>query len=220
MKKEILLLTLLILLPVISAQNITYELDWDKDDVYYGRDFNIEIDIFNLENQTYDLKVWVESDESTVLTEIYDDENDEWKSGVYYVNEFFQGPGDFSEEVELKIKDEHKSFTGRATLYLRLRDLPKIEESIKVLEPPEPEQTITPLKTIKQESFPEPPRIIQLSNIIKNSSENSTQEQETIKTNNNTIYESQTEIIKKYSIASFAFFCVIFTILITWNKLD
>src|SRR3989344_6440294 len=202
MKKEILLLIVLILLPVISAQNTTFEIYWDEDDVYHGRDFNVEIDVFNLENKTYDLKVWIESENKTTMTKIYDNEGEKWKSGVYYLNEFFKGPGNFSDEVELRIKEEYKDFTGEATLYLKFRDDIQIDESIEILNTPIPEKTIAP-EPSKPEPPPKPPEIIQLSNPIKNSSINNTQEQETIKTNNNLIYESQTEKIKKYSIVSF-----------------
>ena len=46
------------------------------------------------------------------------------------------------------------------------------------------------------------------------------EEAEDIKSRNNIVYESKTEIIKKYSVYSFTLLCVIICVLIIWRKLE
>jgi len=60
---------------------IYFEIDWKDEDIVNGEEFEIEVKAFNLKDELYDLKVWIEfKGNDTVISDRYDAEEEEWKS--------------------------------------------------------------------------------------------------------------------------------------------
>ena len=84
---------------------IYYELDWDSEDIENGRSFKIKTDAFNLNEDKYDVRLWIEFEENnTIISEIYDSNEEKWLSGNYYIDEIFEGPGNQSDKIKIRIK--------------------------------------------------------------------------------------------------------------------
>ena len=210
---------------------VSLELNWDEDEIINGKEFEIEIKAFNLKDEDYDVKVWIEfADNNTIISDRYDEENDEWKSGMYYIYNLFNGPGNKTKDIILRIKEDYKDFHGDAKINVRIRvnegsyiDEADIEKNIKILEQENDEPNNEPKieensKSQTEENKPKTNSSLTTGNVIKlGFSETKTQD---IKTQKNIIYESKNELIKKYSIFGFALLCAILSILLIFNKLN
>jgi len=204
-----------------------FELEWDEDDIVNGKDFKIKVNAFNLEDEEYDVKLWIEfEDNDTIISERYDENEEKWKSGKYYLNEFFKGPGNESEKIEIRIKDKYEDFKGDVNLFFKTRDGSEIERSIEILEKEEgvaESQESEEPKVLEVEIESEPAHItgevIRLGG-RKESNESSNEASENLKTPSGIVYESKTEKIKKYSVFGFALLCVLICVLIAWRKLE
>lgn len=97
---------------------ISIELEYDSEG-YSQDEFGVRVLAHNLEDKTYDLKIFI-TDNSKTISEIYDKENNEWMSGTYYLAEVFSGPGSPSDDFRLRLKDGN--FTGSAEIIARLRE--------------------------------------------------------------------------------------------------
>ena len=206
----------------IQESSIDIELEWDKDDVENKNDFNIKIKVFNLENKEYDFRIWIENDEN-VISDRYDDESDTWSSGTYYLDNFFKGPGNKSGEIKMRIRDSYKDFTGKAKIFLKIRDGKEFSEDIIVLkkEVAENNPTKKGQEQIKNpEAFVPDNENLVTGKAIKLGSKITNLESESIKTIDDFSYESKTEKVKQYSLYVFAFLCVIIGILIAIRKLE
>ena len=204
-----------------EISEIDVEIEWDEDDIQNENEFEIRIKVFNLENKEYDSKIWIE-DDNNLISDRYDDKSETWSSGTYYLNNFFKGPGNKSEEVKMRIRDGYKDFTGKAKIFLKIRDGKEFSEDIIILkkELAENNPTKKGQEQIKNpEAFiPEDENLV-TGKAIKLGSKITNLESENIKTTNHLIYESKTEKIKQYSLYVFAFLCVIIGILIAIRKL-
>ncbi|MEK6872380.1 MAG: hypothetical protein AABW90_00020 [Nanoarchaeota archaeon] len=209
-----------------NSQNkgIFYNLSWSEEDIVNNDEFKIKVAVFNLEDKEYDVKLWIETDK--VISERYDEKNNEWKSGIYYINGFFKGPGNKNEKIKIRIGEDNVNFTGEANLLFRIRDESEISYKINISEKnnnknrnvnqqridenkqenKEKNETLTDAKLTAN--------IIRLGKIVNNETEKT----ENINTNY-IVYESKTEIIKKYSVYGFALLCVGLCILIVWRKM-
>jgi len=202
-----------------ESNDIYLEMSWNEKDIVNGDEFEIEVKVFNLEDKKYDIKIWIEfEDNDTIISNRYDEENDEWKSGVYYVNEFFSGAGDKSGDIKLQMRDDYEDYYGDAKIFFRLRDGFEIEEDIEILEREEK------VEDEPEPEIPEPEEEVISAPITGNvislgSSKTSEIETEDIKRENNIVYESSVEKIKKYSILGFAFLCLFFSLLMVKEKL-
>jgi len=203
------------------------EIEWDEEDIINGDEFEIDVKAFNLEAKEYDLKIWIKFDDNvTIISDRYDEENEEWKSGNFYVDDFFTGPGNKTKQIELRIRDEHEELYGDDfEICFRLRDETQTEgcEGIEILEMEEEENDDNendevglevPVQTTTTNE-------IQTSgitgNVIRLGSPGP--ETEDLKEQNHILYKSKTELIKKYSIYAFAFFCAGLAVLLIWGKL-
>jgi hypothetical protein len=117
-----------------SIPEIYLELDWEKEEITNGQEFKIKVFAFNLLDSDYDLKLWIEDEDENIISQIYDDEENKWKSGNYYLNEILNGPGNKTKKISLKIKLEYDKFEGDAKIYAKLRDICDIEDYIEVVE--------------------------------------------------------------------------------------
>jgi len=195
--------------------DIYLEIDWDDEDIINGQEFEIEIKAFNLKDGLYDFKVWIEFKENdTVISDRYDAEGEEWKSGKYYVDEFFEGSGNETEDIKLRIRGDYKDFYGRAKIFFKIEGEEENDEYIEILEKEEVNEEEDVPKII--ESMQTAPIT---GNVIKLGASESSTETEDIKTKDNIVYESKTELIKKYAIYGFALLCVGICILLGFKKL-
>lgn len=206
-----------------TSQNplIYLEADWTEDEIINGKDFTINVKSYNLENKFYRLRIWIKfEDNDTILSDRYDQENTEWSSGSYYVNEFFRGPGNESGEIKLRIREDYKKFHGDAKLCLKLDGVSDSEkcENIEVLEKKEDStKTSDSSANIAQETDTTENTPSLTGSVVQLGTKSQSSKTEDIKTSN--IFLSKQELIKKYLIYVFAFFCLILSGLLIFNKL-
>lgn len=214
--------------------NISLEIDWNEDDIVNGEEFEVEIDALDLEDKEYDVRVWIE-DNGNVISDRYDEENEEWKSGTYYIYNCLKGPGNDKEKIKLKIREDYNKFEGDAKIFLKIRDGIEINEGIEVLEYKEEDketkketknETVTSTnaddKFYKefQERLKEEVESGKLTgNVIQLGSKTESPESGSIKSKNSIVYESKNELIKKYSIYGFGILIALLCILLLFNRL-
>jgi hypothetical protein len=205
---------------IVVKPKVSYELDWNEDSIQNGDDFKIKVKIFDLEDKKYDVKIWIQDDEN-IISERYDYEDEEWRSGKYYLSDFFEGPGNKSEKVKLRIKSEYSEYIGEADLFFKTRDEDQIEYEIDVLEEEEEEEKIDEIEEIKLNNEVEykEKEEIEIITLGDKGNEVDNKTSENLKTGNDTIYKSDNEIMKEYSMYVFVLFIVILCILIIWRKI-
>lgn len=239
MKRWLLIcLFLMIFIVVTISAEEYYEFEWDEDDIRNGENFKIKILFFNLEDKEYDVKLWIDDDEDLISDRNYDSE---WKSGWFYMNKLVKGPGNFSERVKLRIDDKYEDFKGDAKLYFKIRGKEEIIRDIEVLKKKKEEisevveesegdlveDSVEDNKSDRDNFSLEDTKIEEdigiTSEVIKLGGKGvniDNKETEDIKSQNNIVYESKTEIIKKYSVYGFTLLIVIICVLIIWRKLE
>ena len=195
---------------------IYYNISWRGKDIVNGDRFYVIFNIFNLENKSYDIRLWIENDDGRIISDRYDKKNKEWKSGTYYINELANGSlnirVNFSERIKLRIREDYKNFNGSAKIYFKIRGMDEIEEDIEILE-----KIIISEGIGKDESILEDNQTKITTNAIK--LEDRDREAENIKSNNIILYESNAEIVRKYSLHIFAFLSLLFSVLVLWRKI-
>lgn len=225
-----------------------FDIDWTDDEIINGNEFEIEIEGTDLGDRPYNIKVWIEKDEENVIiSERYDEENDEWLSGTYYVKDLIEGPGDENEMLLLRIKESYRDYVGDAKIFIRSNDqtIDTEEYDIEILAQEKEEQAITTKSVSNSNSdikdtskmteneylayimqmakeYDEKNEIESRSitgNVIKLGNTDKILKTENIKRQGTSVYESGESIIKKYAIISFALFSVILTVLLIFNKL-
>ncbi|MFA5173699.1 MAG: hypothetical protein WC438_00795 [Candidatus Pacearchaeota archaeon] len=202
-----------------EEEDIKLKISWDEEDIINGKEFEIELEAENLDKD-YDIKVWIADEENNVLSDRYDEENKEWKSGRYYLNDFFDS-GDETKKVKLRIRKEYLDFNGDAEIFLKLRDSEEISEDIEILEKEDNlNEGINNNSNIQSYSYnlKEDNDNVITGNVIMLGNNYDTESQD-IKSEKNVIYESKNELIKKYSIFGFALLCVLLSVLVITRKL-
>jgi len=200
--------------------NVYYNLSWDEDNIINGEDFKIKIDFFNLLDIDYDVRLWIENN-GEIISERYDEKNEKWKSGFYYINGFIKGQGNKTEEIKIRINNDYSNFSGEAEIFFKIRDEPVINYKINISEKDKNVQE-TIIDNVSNnsnntESIENTQSIT--SNVIRLGKSIEINKKENIKTQSFIIYESKTGIIKKYSVYGFAVLCILLSILIIWNKM-
>jgi len=104
-----------------TENEIYVEFKWDNKKIINGKKFDIEIKIFNLKDENYDIKLWIKEDNNTI-SDRYDESIEKWKSGIYYLDNLFKGPGNNTKEIELRIREKYEKFEGNAKLIFKIRD--------------------------------------------------------------------------------------------------
>ncbi|MBD3252143.1 hypothetical protein GF386_00235 [Candidatus Pacearchaeota archaeon] len=217
-----------------SQDEIYAEIEWD-DEIINGEEFDIEIKIYNLEDEEYDVRLWIE-EHGDVISDRYGDESDEWRSGRYYLKEFLNGPRD-EEEITLRIRPEYRDFEGDAEIYLKLRPSGYVEEDdIEILENQEIEEELdddreeeeNDKKNKEERDFENinlnnPDELKKRAELMANSENKITgnvirlgKKSEDIKTQ--VVYETKTEKIKRYLIYLFALLCIAIAVLLIFKK--
>jgi len=195
---------------------VDVDLDYG-DEVRNGVEFTVDIDLSNLENMDYDIKVYVTYvEDETIISETYHEIGDDWKSSNYYIDELITGPGDESITLKLRIKEEYEDFSGEAKIKARIRETSSedvvgdFEGNIDILE----QENDDP-----PDDDPDPPSSPPPDNDDNSADENiedtgvirlNIPQQEDIKTkDSNVFYKSKLEYIREYGIYGFAFMCII-----------
>jgi len=73
----------------------------------------------NLDDTTYDVKISIEKG-TTTLSEIYNENLNDWQSSYKYVTSIVSGTS-FSKKFELRIKDDYEDFRGEADIFAKIR---------------------------------------------------------------------------------------------------
>lgn len=221
-----------------SNPDIELSASWDEDDIQNGEvNFTIEIDAENLEDEDYDLKVWIEDDDGDTISEIYDEDDEDWQSGNSYIKNVLEGSGDDSVDVQIRLKGSYDDFKGDATLFVRIRENGQgsyiseadLEEDIEILEKEDDSSTTSTSTTTT--TTPATTTTTSSSNtsitggVIKlgsSDSEDIDGESEDIKTRKPVLYKSKSEYLKEYSVYGFGLLCIalITLLLIERNPLE
>ncbi len=201
-----------------EESEIYLDMEWNDDNIINGEEFEIDVSIFDMVSKVYDVKVYIIDEDEELISEIFDEDDDEWKSGNYYLRDFFHGPGDeLSKIVTLRIEEGFRDFKGDATIKTRIRvsgTTPIIAEEqyeIEILEQEDYEEeeeefggfSYEEEEEEEEEEKRESNGIIKLnSNTIKQEEEEAEEKDEAKETSEEVkvLYESASEKIKRYSI--------------------
>ncbi|MDP3026252.1 MAG: hypothetical protein Q8N63_00980 [Nanoarchaeota archaeon] len=213
-----------------QEDSISLDMDWNEDEIINGDEFEIEISAENLEDEKYNVKVWIEfEDENTVISDRYGEDSsgeEAWKSGSYYVYNLLNGPGDETEKVNLRIRDNYNDFKGDAKIFFKLSTGEEVSKDIEILEKEEDkvaekkevikQNNTQEIKTTTKSTAPVSGNVIKLGSseskeTIDNTGKNTA--------NSNLIYESKNEKIKIYAIIGFAALCLGLVILMIFKKI-
>ncbi|MFA5856199.1 MAG: lamin tail domain-containing protein [Candidatus Pacearchaeota archaeon] len=216
-------------------KKIGMELDWDEDDIINGNEFYIRINLFNLENKDYDVRVYIYDDEDNekILSQTYYSFDEEWIDSTEYFKRFIKSPGgNKSKTIRLRIKTTYESLYGDYKIGARLRETNESSYKIEVIE------NIELKKLIKSSSVPTTSQITssqeydpQREKVLRDIENKKRDEMLTgnaiyigktktqdIKTGKSIIYKSKNELIKEYSLYSFIALFVGLIILKILNK--
>ena len=86
-----------------------------------NEEIQVELSASSLENADYDVKIFIE-DEETIISEIYNPSEEKWQSSFYYIGAAVAGPSFQNESFRLKIKNEKADFRGEADITVKLRE--------------------------------------------------------------------------------------------------
>ena len=199
-------------------------LKWDDDEIINGDEIKITVKVVDMEVNLYDVKIWIVDDDDNIISERYGSYggDSEWKSGNYYVEEFFEGPGNDSSIMKIRIKDDYKDFVGSATIKARIRKisesyLDSFEKTIDILEQEgedeDDEDDNNEVISISSNSSSSG-NVITLGVNAESSLDDSEESDE----NGEVIYKSKNEHIKEYSMYGFGLLCVGLIIVLLIDK--
>ncbi|MEK6830426.1 MAG: hypothetical protein AABX77_00145 [Nanoarchaeota archaeon] len=199
---------------------IYYNLSWEREDIINGKEFKIIVNAFNLEDKKYDVKIWIESNGNTINERYYN----EWKSGRYYINDFFSGPGNKSEKIKIRINEVNRNFTGEADLLFRIREERMISYKINISNynnennetKENNEQSSENSEENKEANETQTASIT--ANVIRLGNEEYLNPKIKDIKKQSFVYESESETMKKYAVYGFAVLCLVICILIIWRK--
>lgn len=224
--KCFILIFLLINISIISfvSAEMSYDINWNEEDIINGKEFIISVKIESGEDKFYDGKLWIENQEN-IISERYDEKNEIWKSGYYYINEYFKDEN----KVKIRINKKYKDFEGDAYIHFKIRNKKEIKKEIKVLiedkkdDKKEDSKKYSNEKKIIEENV-EIKKIEDENKDIKEAIENNEIKPITLgnkinSDNKEIFYESKQTRILNYSIYGFTVFCVLICVLIIWKKL-
>jgi len=112
-----------------------------------NQQIQVALSLSNFKNTTYDVKVSIESRETT-LSEIFNEKENKWQNSYNYLTEVFSGTS-FSGGFKLKIKETENDFRGEADIIVKVRENGKTSHSefidkINITEPEKADQPQLP----------------------------------------------------------------------------
>lgn len=105
-----------------QTASVDLELDWNEEDIVNGKEFELDVDVYNLESKDYDMRVYITFKNNTLISEIYHEEDEKWRSGSNYVVGVFSGSGNKSETFSLRIKEKYEHFYGDVKIVAKIRE--------------------------------------------------------------------------------------------------
>jgi hypothetical protein len=205
---------------VSTTSQTTIELSWYEDEIINGSEFDITVKAFNMANDYYDIKIWIEFyGNDTVISERYDTINDQWKSGTYYVEKLLSGGGNKTETLSLRLKEDYLSFYGDMKILSKLRKyssssvLADTQKSIKILKSNKTSPAPTNQNSTLLTSSMDLTNNSQKAAVIRLGSSDKTLVVKS-KTEDSIIYKSKNEYIKEYLPYGFGVLCIILIILL------
>jgi len=211
-----------------NEEEIYIEIEFDEEDLINGKEFKIKIKAENLKEKEYNFKIWIEDEEKTINDRYGKDSGGEttWKSGEYLIYDFLEGPGEDQKNVKLRIREDYSDFYGYADLFFKIQGEKENYEYIKILKKQDKEQdkeNQTSADNVREKVLKEikekqtiSGEVIKLGSLESKKTITNSQED----ANNNIIYESKNEKMKKYSMIGFAGLCLGLVILLLFNKLN
>jgi len=203
-------------------EDITIELEWDKDEIINGKEFEITVKANNLKSgEDYDIKVEIQNEDKATISETYGnhgEDEDNWETSRNYLLKVFSGGGDKSEKIKLRIDRDYDDFKGDATIIAKIRKtgttsaIDKFEDKIKILEKVNDSSSTSSSSSLNSRN----------SNLSTSSADGTTDlgsKSQTKEYNKNSIvYKSPSEYIKEYAPYSFSLFCIILIALLLMDK--
>ncbi|MDD5740925.1 MAG: hypothetical protein PHH54_02985 [Candidatus Nanoarchaeia archaeon] len=218
--------------------SISLSIGWNEDDIINGEEFSIDISAEDLEDEEYDIMVWIEDEDGNVINDRYGKDSSEeevWISGSRYIYNFFQGPGDETNEIKLRMRSSYSDFSGDAEIIAKIREsgtssvIDEVREDIEVLEKEEEDTSNTKEKERVNDSknagtstklTPSISTSPVSGDIIKLGNSESIEGAETAENQEGSvIYESKNGKIKLYALFGFSLVCLILVILLVLNKI-
>ena len=212
-----------------SSLATSLELEWTSSSIINNKDFEITIKAFNLGSYDYDLKLWLEfQDNDTIISERYDSKNDEWKSGTYYLEKFFSGPGNKTREADIRLKSDYKNISGNVKILGRLRrydtssSITDIANTLKIIKSSDSSSSsnqesstisLTAQTSVNPQNETGVIRLSKNPNSINLGSNLDSNKQNSI------IYKSKNEYIKDYAPYVFCLLCIFVIILLLTKKI-
>ncbi len=198
---------------IASAVGQNVSLEWGEEDITNSSSFEIIIKASNLESINYSVKIYITFKQNdTIISDNYNTLDDKWKSGTYYLQDFFMGPGNKSKEVEMKIRENYKIFKGEAWIHVKLKKgedvILQTNKSITILAG---KNKTTEESVLLREMAEDNLTLENKQNNDTKSIINLNQQQQisTInKTKDNIVYKSKNEKIKDYATYGFAGFLI------------
>ncbi|MEK6871891.1 MAG: hypothetical protein AABX16_03230 [Nanoarchaeota archaeon] len=182
---------------------------WNKEEIINGNIFTITLDHLPPENR-YDVRVWIET-EYNIISERYDSVNDDWKSGMFYINDLH---GE-EQKITIRMQKNYQNFSGKAHLIFKVRDWKETWQNIIVLPSmnnTNDNKTIEKIRTMQEKNNSREESIIFLNTTVTGKIVSKTEEA--------VAYESVNEHMKQYALFGFAFVCVMVCLLLVWKKLE
>jgi len=191
-----------------QAPRIRFE--WDEDTIKNGDEFLVTVNVLYLEDKSYDVRIWID-DDGTVISDRYDPAEENWKSGMFYLDNFMHGPDEEEKKIKLRIREGYKDFSGDARIFFKLRDGFLVNKSISILKKDLDEELAVivpeqrPVTGNVVEKIVEPQKSIRLGEAAPLQSKE---------------YISFGGLVKRYAMYAFALLCVVISILIVSGKLN
>ena len=202
----------------LNSGEINIELDYPEE-VYFEEEFSVTLKINGLDTGEI-IDVRMEVYEQETLSEIFNEQEEEWIDGNYYITNISDG----EEEIDFGL-NIFKEFEGYANLTVKIRDTESEEvlltEKFDIEVIMRPEDKVEPVSfnnqdknkstelgadTIKKES-----EVVHLNKNVNSGGEEAKQEKE--------LFVSSKERLKNVAFYSFTFFCVILIgLLVLKNK--
>jgi len=231
-----------------DESSVSIDMDWEEDEIINGEEFDIELILKGLKDESYDIKLWIRfKDNNTVITDRYDEEINEWKSGRYYISDLIEGPGEESEFISLRIREEYKDYEGDAKLFCKVRGSNEVfEESVNIeildekirtwnvdndetdKENNKKEETYEEYIERKSKEWGDEIETLRNNSdsmssitggVISLGGSDEENEENQKKKGSKVLYESKSEIIKKYAVYGFTLLIVALCVLLAFDRL-
>jgi len=164
----------------------------------------------------YDIKVYITFKENdTIISEAYHPSDEKWKSGTYYVLKPFQGGGDRSVTIDLRLKDTYDYFKGDAKIIVKIRENTKStilytkEQEIEILKSSSSSSSSSSSNSNDKKSINLNSDVT--GGVISDTEDgtiNLNPKSSDLALNNEVVYESKDRKIKKYLVYGFALFLI------------